>query len=131
MVKALTISAIAISFLVSAATNASNIRFYKLNNKKQSDRLWVSTKKAKQTGCHNFRGSPRIHSIIQVGYQQCTIYSSKNCAEESLIKATHDDIDAFTEKLTEGHAWKTDINTELTSAKANLRGVKLRSWNCQ
>jgi len=55
----------------------------------------------------------------------------ENCAEESLIKTTHDDIDAFTEKLTEGHAWKTDIDTELASAKANSRGVKLRSWNCQ
>jgi len=112
MVKTSVIAFFLLGIGFSHSSHAADIRFYKINKHKQTDRLWVSKKKSTQTGCNNFRGAPRIFIIAQIGYQSCSVYSEKNC-------------------LSEGFGWKPSSQQTLESSDADSRGVKLRSWNCQ
>jgi len=129
MVKAGLFITLFSSFIYSPLWAAeSNIRFYKINKHQQTDKLWVSKKKSQLSGCHNFKGSPRIFKIVQVGYEYCSVYQQKDCAEESLVKASHKNIDASASKLQEGYGW-LPID-RLSETNNHVQGVKLRSWKC-
>ena len=108
------------------ANELQTIRFYRANKHQQKIRLTISKNKSSETGCHNFKRSRRIATIVQIGYQACSIYTKKNCDTESIIRANHSGQDAFSELLTEGHGWLPK-----PQSKKDRRGVKLRSWSCQ
>jgi len=130
MVKIFTIAFLLLGLSAPHSLQAADIRFYKINKHQQSDRLWVSKKKSTRSGCNNFRGAPRIFKVVQIGYQSCSIYSAKNCSEESLIRARHNGIDAYAKNLSEGFGWQPSTDTALSKQSNDSRGVKLRSWNC-
>jgi len=135
MVKSRCIVGLIVSSFIALPLSAADIRFYKINKDQQTDKLWVSKKKSKKPGCHNFRGSPRVFQVVQIGYQSCSLYNAKNCTEDSLVKASHDDIDAYASTLGEGYGWLPSLETNLDSLSdneaKNKRGVKLRSWKCE
>lgn len=102
------------------------IRFYRANKHHQSSRLYVSKAKSNGLGCHNFKRARRIATIVQVGYESCSIYTQKNCDTESALSANHSNQDAYAERLTSGHGWLPKLQS-----KKDKRGMKLRSWSCQ
>lgn len=129
MVKKSAITSLIISSISASSLWAADIRFYKINKHQQTDKIWVSKKKSQQSGCHNFRGKPRIFKVVQVGYDFCSLYQEKNCTENALIKASHEGIDAFASRLQEGYGWLPSLNADTTSANSN--GVAIHSWKCQ
>ena len=108
------------------ATELQTIRFYRANKHQQRIRLTISKNKSNETGCHNFKRSRRIATIVQIGYQTCSIYTKKDCDIESTIRANHSDQGAFSQLLTQGYGWLPKPQSE-----KDQRGVKLRSWSCQ
>ena len=108
---------------VCLAADNQKIRFYKANNKGQTDLIWFTNKKAKKPGCHNFLLKTRVYKAVQFGYQSCVLYSKKNCPAGSEIAVTHKDVDIPTTSLSEGYGW-------LPESK-HRRGAKLRSWSCE
>jgi len=108
------------------APRLQTIRFYRANKHQQKIRLNISKSKTDQLGCHNFKRSRRIATIVQIGYQTCSIYTKKDCDIESTIRANHSDQGAFSQLLTQGYGWLPKPQSE-----KDQRGVKLRSWSCQ
>ena len=137
MVKtALLFSLIAFSASSSLAFSA-DVRFYKINKHEQTSKIGVTKKKTKQSGCHNFKRSPRVFTLVQTGYQSCSLFSEKNCASQALVTAHKTDSDVYSTLLTEGVSWqpKTIANQDLNALsvkekKRRTKGVKLRSWSC-
>lgn len=82
------ISLIVTTFSQAYAGERQFIRFYKVNNKEQPTRLSIRRKTAEQAGCHNFRLKARVFQLNQVGYEYCSLYAEKDCAQQSLILAT-------------------------------------------
>ena len=102
------------------------IRFYRLNNQQQGIRLNVPKEKANVAACHNFKRRKRIAKVIQIGFSYCSLYSEKNCLDESIIHASHSGQDTFSKKLTQGYGWQTEQIT-----KKDKKGVKVKSWYCE
>ena len=109
-----------------ATKNGPTIRFYKINKHQQTSKIAVSRKKSSRKGCHNFRFSPRVLTLVQTGFNSCSVFIERNCPETALAKASHSKSDGFTHKLTQGHAWYIEKQTD-----KDTKGVKLRSWSCQ
>jgi hypothetical protein len=106
-----------------SARDTKEIRFYKINKFEQSDRIRFTRKKARNPGCHNFLKKTRVFKAVQFGYDSCTLYSKKECAEGSAIDVTRKKESTPTTTLTQGYGWLTESDDK--------RGAKLRSWACQ
>ena len=105
------------------AKERKEIRFYKMNNLQQSDRIRFTRKKARNPGCHNFLKKTRVFKAVQFGYESCTLYSKKDCAEDSVIAVTRKKESTPISNLSQGYGWLTESEDK--------RGAKLRSWTCQ
>ena len=106
--------------------DSATIRFYKINKHQQTSKIAVSRKKSSRKGCHNFRFSPRVLTLVQTGFGSCSVFVERNCPETALVKASHSKSDGFAHKLTQGHAWYIEKQTD-----EDTKGVRLRSWSCQ
>ena len=102
------------------------IRFYRSNKHDQRIRLNIKKINTDSTGCHNFKRSRRVATVVQINFNSCSVFTEKNCQPESILRANHKDQDAFAEKLTQGHAWQLKRD----HTKSN-KGIKIRSWSCQ
>jgi hypothetical protein len=105
------------------AKERKEIRFYKINKLEQNDRINFTLKKARNPGCHNFLKKTRVFKAVQFGYESCTLYSKKDCAEDSVIEVTRKKESTPISNLTQGYGWLTQSE--------DTRGAKLRSWTCQ
>lgn len=110
----------------SSSQAVKTIRFYRLNNQQQGIRLNISKKKTGLAGCHNLKRRKRVATAIQLGFSYCSLYSEKNCLDESIIHAFHSEQDTFSKKLTQGYGWQTERIT-----KKDKKGVKVKSWYCE
>lgn len=100
------------------------IRFYKINNKDQADKIRFTAKKARKSGCHNFIKKVRVHRIVQIGYQTCTLYAKKSCDTQSVINAVRSKEPNQKEtELTQGYSW--------FPVDEHKRGARLKSWSCE
>jgi len=107
-----------------AVERNQTIRFYKINNKDQADKIRFTAKKAGKPGCHNFIKKVRVHRIVQIGYNTCALYSAKNCAAESLVSATRSkEPDQPKGQLAQGYSW--------FPVDEHKRGARLKSWLCE
>lgn len=100
------------------------IRFYKINNKEQADKIRFTASKARRPGCHNFIKTVRVHRVVQIGYAACSVYASKNCKTESLVPAI---------RTKEPHQKKTELGQGYSwfPVDENKRGARLKSWQCE
>ncbi len=106
-----------------AATEKNQmIRFYKLNKKEQQNRVLMNNKTAKLTGCHNFLTKARVYRITQIGFEYCSLYQKKNCADDSIVNGLWKEKDSAS-KLTQGGQWLFH--------QEHPRGIKIKSWKCQ
>ena len=110
----------------SSSQSVKTIRFYRLNNQQQGIRLNISKEKTNLAGCHNLKRRKRVATVIQLGFSYCSLYSEKNCLDESIIHAFHSKQDTFSKKLTQGYGWQTEQIT-----KKDKKGVKVKSWHCE
>jgi len=106
--------------------NNATIRFYKINRHQQTSKIKVSKNKTSKAGCHNFRGSPRVLTLVQTGFLSCSVYTEPNCPKTALIKASNSKSDGFSSNLSQGYAWYIKKQTE-----KDTKGVKLSSWSCK
>jgi len=137
MVKAPFFVSVLILTAHSSFAFGADIRFYKINKHEQTSKVWLSKKKTSQSGCHNFKRAPRVFTLVQTGFQSCSVYSEKSCDRASLVSAQQKNSDAYATTLSEGLSWKpaTDANeTQNTLSekeiKRRAKGIKLRSWSC-
>jgi len=100
------------------------IRFYKINNKEQADKIRFTASKARKPGCHNFIKKVRVHRVVQIGYNACALYSAKNCAKESSVVATRaKEPNQQKTELSQGYSW--------FPVDEHKRGARLKSWSCE
>lgn len=105
----------------SSSTKA--VRFYKVNRDLQADRLRFTNSAASKPGCHNFIKKARVHRLVQIGYQRCSVYAEKSCLAESIVGAVTEKDEMPVTDLTEGVSWFFDQD--------NARGERLKSWYCE
>jgi len=98
------------------------VRFYKLNDKDQQNRLLIRESRLSKTGCQNFATQATIYRLTQIGFEYCQIFEEKNCVVESIIDGLWKGETADTE-FTQGGQWLFTHHTD--------EGVKARSWECQ
>lgn len=123
-------------FIDSAHAQAnSEMRLYKINRHGQSQRVRFTGKKSKIEGCHNLSiKSARVHRAVHFGFAQCSLFSEKDCASESVISAKLADDKPPQTRLTQGHSWflgaeeKKDAFPKYSKEE---RGQKVRSWSCE
>jgi len=105
------------------AASKQTVRFYKVNRQLQADRLRFTNKAAKKPGCHNFIKKTRVHRLVQLGYESCSLYAKKSCLAESIISAVTEKDKTPVTTLTEGKSWFFDIE--------HRRGTRAKSWYCE
>ena len=114
--------------IVSTSTTADaktrqRISFYKINKDDITQALRFVRGKARKPGCHNFIRKARLHKVVQFSYQQCQVYSEKNCAADSIMQFYRDDEPEIIQSdLSEGFGWRP--------VGEHKRGEKAKSWNC-
>ena len=119
----LAVALVAPSAILAVEPN-QKIRFYKINNKEQADKIRFTARKSRKPGCHNFVRKVRVHRVVQIGYNSCTIYSSKNCAEENAVVAIRDkEPNQQKSELSQGYSW--------FPVDEHKRGARLKSWYCE
>jgi len=106
------------------ANERQRISFYKINKDGITQALRFTRRKGRQPGCHNFIRKARLHKVVQFQYQQCQVFSKKNCAPESQMQFYRDDEPEILAKdLSSGFGWRP--------VGEHKRGEKAKSWNCQ
>lgn len=133
-IKVCCLTALICLWLLPAIGNTSErqeVRFYKINKDRLSQRLRFTAKKSKKAGCHNFLRKARLHRAVQFGYQSCRVFTKKNCAAGTEQAFSRDEPDPESDlppsetaiELTEGFSWFT--------VGDHARGQKVRSWYCE
>ncbi len=108
----------------SQASERQRISFYKINKDGITQALRFTRSKARKPGCHNFIRKARLHKVVQFQYQQCQVFSQKNCAADSQMPFYRDDEpEILAENLTSGFGWRP--------VGDHKRGEKAKSWNCE
>tara|TARA_B100000676_G_C17789753_1_gene686404 strand:+ start:379 stop:798 length:420 start_codon:yes stop_codon:yes gene_type:complete len=64
--------------------STAHIRFYTINKNKQLSELALINNRS-QRGCQNFPLQFKLYRVAQVGFNNCTLYASKNCKVDSAI----------------------------------------------
>lgn len=105
-----------------AADERQDLRLYRVNKDNIATRFWFTRGKARKAGCHNIRKKSRLHRAVQFGYPVCRIYTKKNCAAESIVSFTRDDLEGSSTELTQGYSW--------FSVSEHARGERIKSWYC-
>lgn len=106
-----------------ASKKRQTVRFYKVNNLLQADRLRFTNKAASKPGCHNFIKKTRVHRIVQLGYESCSFYAKKACLADSILSAVTEKDKTPTTQLTQGLSWFFDLEKK--------RGERMKSWHCE
>lgn len=107
----------------SAATQArQEIRFYEANKHLQTDRVSFNKKKGKTPGCHNFLIRTRVYQANQIGFETCTLYSQKDCAQDSQVQVNRSKDETPVTALSQGFSW--------FPIDEDKQGAILRSWEC-
>jgi len=99
------------------------IRFYEANRHLQTDRVSLHKKKGKTPGCHNFLIRTRVYQANQLGYESCSLYEQRDCAEDSIKQVTRTKDQTPVTELSQGFSWFPIDDNE--------RGAILRSWKCE
>lgn len=105
------------------ASERQEIRFYKANRQLQTDLIWFTRKKGRLPGCHNFLKKTRVYITKHIGFETCTLFTKKDCAEGSELTATRKKDDSLVTKLSEGYSWQPTSD--------HKRGARIRSWSCE
>jgi len=105
------------------AEKKQTVRFYKVNRQLQADRLRFTNRAAKKAGCHNFIKKTRVHRIVQLGYERCSLYAKKSCLAESVLSAVTEKDKTPVTNLSQGVSWFFDIE--------HKRGERAKSWYCE
>jgi hypothetical protein len=101
-----------------------DIRFYKINKDKITQKILFTTRKARKPGCHNFVKKVRLHRTVQFAYEQCHVFSKKDCVEDSIMSFhLEKEPELLTTELTQGYGWYP--------AGDHPRGEKVKSWSCE
>jgi len=122
----LVISVLSVGNVIAAdEQKASNkkqiIRFYKLNDKQQLNRLVIRKSRLKKAGCHNFLGTKKIYRLTQIGFKSCQLFSEKNCLNGSEIEGIWNNTDKAKE-FKQGGEWLFNLQFS--------NGEKAKSWSC-
>ncbi len=105
------------------ASERQRISFYKINKDGITQALRFTRGKARKPGCHNFIRKARLHKVVQFQYQQCQVFSRKNCAADSLMQFYRDDEpEILANNLSSGFGWRP--------VGDHKRGEKAKSWHC-
>lgn len=124
LIATLAVMIFGVSQSLQAVEPNQKIRFYKINNKGQADKIRFTASKVRKPGCHNFIKKVRVHRVVQIGYNACELYSAKNCKAESLIEATRaKEPNQRKTELSQGYSW--------FPAAEHKRGARLKSWSCE
>ena len=105
-----------------AENSRQQIRFYKVNSKRQTSKILFANKKGKLTSCQNFYKKTRVYQANQFGFKQCVLYSKKNCSSDSTVQVNRKKEKSPTSILTQGYSWHPISDSP--------KGVKLKSWKC-
>lgn len=101
-----------------------DIRFYKMNRDEGVQKIRFTKRKARQPGCHNFIKKIRLHKTVQFSYQQCQVFSKKNCKADSVMAFhTEKDPETHITQLQQGYGW--------LPVGDHKRGEKVKSWFCE
>jgi hypothetical protein len=111
------------------ADHHGSVRIYKLNSKKQLfKQRW--TKTSHPAGCHDLRGTRKVHRFAQVNFAWCAAYSSDTCEAGTELEAMWQggkyraaDIDVSKPqiRLLPGSKWYFDPE----------KNIRIRSWRCE
>jgi hypothetical protein len=105
-------------------SSRQDIRFYKINKDKITQKVLFTARKARKSGCHNFIKKVRLHRTVQFAYSQCQVFTQKNCAEDSIMLFhLEKEPDLHTNALTQGYGWYP--------VGDHPRGEKVKSWSCE
>ena len=109
--------------ICTSAHSRQEIRFYEANKLLQTDRVSFTAKKARKPGCHNFILRTRVYQANQLGYKSCSLFSEKNCAQDSIVEVNRTKDQTAVTSLSQGFSW--------FPIDENERGAILRSWQCE
>ena len=111
------------------ANGSASIRLYRLNSKGQLiNQRWVGD--TDEDGCHDLRGSRKVHRFAQVGYAYCELFREHGCSKESQVTAMWHgrkyrkaDIDVTQpqQRLLPGSLWYLDPD----------KNIEIASWSCR
>ena len=74
-----------------------------------------------------------MHRAVHYGFQSCTLYAKKDCAEGSEVTAKVGNDDPEQTVLTEGQSWflgHEEKDEKYAKYSKEERGKKVRSWSC-
>jgi len=114
----LVLLALCVSF-PALAGRKTEFRIYKANKLKQLDRIWLPFD-GNKPGCHNMLIKLEIYRAGQIGFDQCTVYSEKDCKAGSEIEVRWKNEGKPTTTITQGSLWFLPGET----------GSDMGSWKC-
>lgn len=118
----ITLGLLFLSILSSTAYARQEIRFYEANKLLQTDRVMFTKKKGQQPGCHNFLIRTRVYQANQLGFESCSVYSGKDCLEDSIVEINRTKDETPVTTMSQGFSW--------FPIDEDKRGAILRSWKC-
>ncbi len=120
---------------IAQSDSKTQLRLYKISRHGNSQRIRFTRKDSKVEGCHNLKiKSTRVHRAVHFGFESCSLFSEKDCAPESVIKAKLSDEAPGKVLLTQGKSWYLGAalkDDEFYRYNKAERGKKVRSWSCQ
>lgn len=100
------------------------IRFYKKNKDESTQKIRFTKRKARKPGCHNFIKKIRLHRTVQFAYQQCQVFTKKECVDDSVLSFYKiKEPDLLVTELSQGYGWYP--------VGEHPRGQKVKSWHCE
>lgn len=106
-------------FLSSGAV-AADFRLYTANKYLQQRQVAL-VRNTDEPGCHNLLTKRRIYRVAQIGFEFCTIYAEKDCAQGTEIAVSWKNKKDPTTTFTRGARWFLP----------GERGTKMGSWKCE
>ncbi len=98
----------------------AEIRFYKITKHGELKRQ-VFMRNDDKSGCHNTRGTRKVHRIAVIDFAHCSVYAEKDCKDQTELPAYwKKKPDREETKMTIGSRWY--LNTD--------GNVKVRAWRC-
>lgn len=101
-------------------SQAADFRMYTANSYLQQRQVTM-VRNTDEPGCHNLITKRRIYRVAQIGFESCTVYSAKDCAEGTEIAVSWKNKKEPKTVFTRGARWFLP----------GERGSKMASWKCE
>ena len=100
--------------------SAADFRMYTANDLMQQREI-TFVRNTDEPGCHNLFTKRRVYRVAQIGFENCTVFSEKDCEEGTEIPVSWKNKKEPTTVFTRGARWYLP----------GERGSKMGSWKCE